>query len=69
MSLLNNQSPLLFFFVANVCNWTSSIAHGQISTLTDDQKALHTAKVNELLNMDKFGMVEVAARLQPQQVL
>ena len=26
----------------------------EISTLTDDQKALHTAKVNELLNMDKL---------------
>ena len=29
------------------------------STLTDDQNALHTAAVNELLNMDIFGAVEV----------
>ena len=41
----------------------------EISTLTDDQKALHTAKVNELLNMDKFGVVEVVDRPQSQQVL
>ena len=26
----------------------------EIATLMDDQKALHTAKVNELLNMDKI---------------
>ena len=31
----------------------------EIATLMDDQNALHTAKVNELLNMDKFGVVEV----------
>ena len=30
----------------------------EIPTLTDDQNALHTAKVKELLNMDKFGVVE-----------
>ena len=41
----------------------------EISTLTDDQKALHTSKVNELLNMDKFGVVEVVDRPQSQQVL
>ena len=29
----------------------------EISTLTDDQNALHTANVNELLNMDTFGVV------------
>ena len=28
----------------------------EISTLTDDQKALHTAKVNELLNMNKVSV-------------
>ena len=39
----------------------------EISTLTDDQKAFHTAKVNELLNMDKFGVVEVVDRPQSQQ--
>ena len=41
----------------------------EISTLTDDQKALHTAKVNELLNMDKCGVVEVVDRPQSQQVI
>ena len=41
----------------------------EISTLTDDQKALHTAKVNELLNMNKFGVVEVVDRPQSKQVL
>ena len=41
----------------------------ETSTLTDDQKALHTANVNELLNMDKFGVVEVVDRPQSQQVL
>ena len=41
----------------------------EISTLTDDQKALHTAKVNEVLNMDKFGVVDVVDRPQLQQVL
>ena len=40
----------------------------EISTLTDDQKALHTANVNELLNMDKFGVVEVVDRPQSQEV-
>ena len=34
--------------------------------LTKDQKALHTAKVNELRNMDNFGVVD---RPQSQQVL
>ena len=37
--------------------------------MTDDQNALHTAKVNELLNMDKSGAVEVVDRPQSQQVL
>ena len=40
-----------------------------ISPLTDDLKALQTAKVNELLNMDKFGVVEVVDSPQSQQVL
>ena len=35
----------------------------------DVQNALHTAKVSELLNMDKFGVVEVVDRPQSQQVL
>ena len=37
--------------------------------MTKDQKALHTAKVNELRNMDNFGVVEVVDRPQSQQVL
>ena len=41
----------------------------EIATLTGDQKASHTAKVNELLNVDKSGVVEVADRPQSQQVL
>ena len=41
----------------------------EISTSTDDQNALNTAKVNELPNMDKFGVVEVVDRPQSQQVL
>ena len=34
-----------------------------------DQKALHTVKVNEFRNMDNFGVVEVVDRPQSQQVL
>ena len=41
----------------------------EILSLTKDQKALHTAKVNELRNMDNFGVVEVVDRPQSQQVL
>ena len=41
----------------------------EILTLTKDQKALHTAKLNELSNMDSFGVVEVVDRPQSQQVL
>ena len=41
----------------------------EISTLTKDEKALHTVKVNELRNMDNFGVVEVVDRPQSQQVL
>ena len=41
----------------------------EISTLTDDQNALHAAKVSELLNMDKIGVLEVVDRPQSQQVL
>ena len=40
----------------------------EISTLTDNQKPLHTAKLNELLNMDNLGVVEVVDRPQSQQV-
>ena len=41
----------------------------EISTLTKDHKALHNAKVNELRNMDNFGVVEAVDRPQSQQVL
>ena len=41
----------------------------ETSTLTKDQKALHTAKVNELRNKDNFGVVKVVDRPQSQQVL
>ena len=34
----------------------------EISTLTDAQNALHTAKVNELLNINKYGVFEVVDR-------
>ena len=35
----------------------------EIATLMDGQNALRTAKGNELLNMDKFGVVEVVDTL------
>ena len=41
----------------------------EISTLMKDHKAPHTAKVNELCNMDNFGVVEVVDRPQSQKVL
>ena len=41
----------------------------EMSTLTDDQKALHNAKVNELPDLDKFDVVEVVHRPRSQQVL
>ena len=44
-------------------------SRNEISTLTRDQNALHTAKVNELRNMDNFGVVEAVDRPQSQQVL
>ena len=40
----------------------------EIASWTEDQKALHTAKLNELLNMDKFGVVEVVEKPQSPQV-
>ena len=40
----------------------------EMSTMTDDRNVLHTAKVNDLLNMDEFGVVEVVDRPQSQQV-
>ena len=41
----------------------------EIATLTEHQQALHTAEQRELLNIGKFGVVEVVDRPQPQQVL
>ena len=41
----------------------------EIATLTDDQKVLHTATLNELRNVEKFGVVEVVDRPQFQQVV
>ena len=41
----------------------------EIATVTEDQKALHTSKPKELLNMNKVGEVEVVDRPQSQQVL
>ena len=37
--------------------------------MTIDQQALHTAKVNEIRNMDNFVVVQVVDRPQSQQVL
>ena len=44
-------------------------SRNEIAILTYDQKALHTAKLDEFLNMDKLGVVEVVDRPQWQQVL
>ena len=56
-----------------VVNTVLAIASGdnriEISTLTDDQNALHPEKVNELLNMDELCVVEVFDRSKSQQVL
>ena len=41
----------------------------EISTLTKDQKALHTVKVNELRKMDNFIVVEVVDRPESQDFL
>ena len=40
----------------------------EIATLTDDQNALHTAKVNEI-DINKFGVVQVVDRPQSRQAL
>ena len=54
-------------------NTVLAIASGdsriEISTSKDNQNALHTAIVNELLDMDKFGVVKVVDRPHSQQVL
>ena len=39
--------------VNTVLTTAGAYSGNEIATLTDDQNALHTAKVNELLNMDK----------------
>ena len=41
----------------------------ETATLTDDPNALHTAEMNELLNTDRIGVVEVVDRPQSQKVL
>ena len=41
----------------------------EIASWTKDQKTRHTAKQKELLNMDKFGVVEVVDGPPSQQVL
>ena len=40
----------------------------EIATLTDAQRALHTAKLKDLLNVDRFGVVEVVDRPQWQHI-
>ena len=65
-SIQKRQRPIEVNTVLAIAGGDSRI---EISTLTDDQKALHTAKVNELLNMDKCGVVEVVDRPQSQQVI
>ena len=65
-SIQKRQRPAEMNTVLAMAGGVSRI---EISTLTDDQKPLHTAKVNELLNMDRFGAVEAADRPQSQQVL
>ena len=48
--------------VTTVLAIAGAYSKNEIATSTDDQSALHTAKVNELLNMDKFGVVQVVDR-------
>ena len=45
-----------------------SYSGNEIATQTDDLNESHTAKVNELLNMGKIGVVEVVDRPQSQRV-
>ena len=65
-SIQNRQRPAE---VNTVFTIAVAYSGNEIATLMDDQNALHTAKVNELLNMDKFGVVEVVDRPQSQLVL
>ena len=64
-SIQQRQRPAEVYTVLTIAGAYNG---NEIATLMDDQKALHTAKVNELLNMDKFGVVEVVDRPQSQQV-
>ena len=64
-SIPKRQRPAEVNTVMAIAGGDSSI---EISALTDDQSALRTAKVNELPNMDNFGVVEVVDR-PSQQVL
>ena len=64
-SIPKRQRPAEVNTVLAIAGGDSTI---EISALTDDQNALHTAKVKSLLNTDKFGVVEVVDR-PSQQVL
>ena len=64
-SIPKRQRPAQVNTVMAIAGDDSSI---EISALTDDQNALCIAKVNELPNMDNFGVVEVVDR-PSQQVL
>ena len=55
--------------VNTVLTIAGAYSGNEIAILTDDQNALRIAKVDELLNMDTFGVVEVVDRPQSQQVL
>ena len=65
-NIQKRQRPAQVYRVLAIAGGDSRI---EIATLTDDQKALHTAKQQGLLNMDKFGVVEVFDRPQSQPVL
>ena len=49
---------------------TAGVLKGnKIASWTKDQKTVHTAKQKDLLNMVKFGVVEMVDRPQSQQVI
>ena len=64
-SIPKRQRPAEVNTVMAIAGGDSSF---EISALTDDQNALRTTKVNELPNVDNFGVVEVVDR-PSQQVL
>ena len=49
--------------VSTVLTIAGAHSGNEIATLMDDQNALHTAKGNELLNVDKYGVVELVDTL------